>query len=181
MRIIPKKTKVAMEFFKGVEVPDVLVGVLGVAIVISVIFSNLPYRMIIAGGIAVIIGASVVPIDGEKGYMMVYNLLKYFARYRVYEEEPKKKGSPTVKDITPFTGIDGNFIEYGGEYYGIAVSIPDIEFKFYTLSKQNQMIDQVYGSILRTISGTETAALVKIDRPVLFDSYLRTEDRKLDE
>ena len=180
MRIIPKKTKVAMEFFKGVEVPDVLVGILGVAIVISIIFSNLPNRMILAGAIGVIFGASVIPVDGEKGYMMVYNLLKYFARYRLYEEEPKKKGHLSVKDITPFTGIDGNFIEYGGEYYGIAVSIPDIEFRFYTLNKQNQMIDQVYGSILRTISGTETAALVKIDRPVLFDSYLRTEDKKLD-
>ena len=180
MRIIPKKTKVAMEFFKGVEVPDVLVGVLGIAIVISVIFSNIPYRMIIAGTIAVVIAASVIPIDGEKGYMMVYNLLKYFARYRGYEEESKKKGQPTVKDITPFTGIDGNFIEYGGEYFGIVVSIPDIEFKFYTLSKQNQIIDQFYGSILRTISGTETAALIKIDRPVMFDSYLATEDKKLD-
>ena len=180
MRIIPKKTKVAMEFFKGVEVPDVLVGVLGIAIVISVIFSNLPYRMIIAGTIAVIVTASVIPLDDEKGYMMVYNLLKYFARYRGYEEEAKKKGQPTVKDITPFTGIDGNFIEYGGEYYGIVVNIPDIEFKFYTLNRQNQMIDQVYGSILRTISGTETAALIKIDRPVLFDSYLATEDKKLD-
>lgn len=180
MRIIPKKTKVSMEFFKGVEIPDVVVGIIGVAIVLSVIFSNLPYRMFIAGAVAVIFGASVIPIDGEKGYMMVYNLLKYFARFRVYEENPKKKGELSVKDITPFTGIDGNFIEYGGEYYGIAVNIPDIEFRFYTLNKQNQIIDQVYGSILRTISGTETAALVKIDRPVLFDSYLRTEDKKLD-
>ena len=64
MRIIPKKTKVSMEFFKGVEIPDVLVGILGVAIVISVIFSNLPSRMLIAGGIAVLFGASVVPVDG---------------------------------------------------------------------------------------------------------------------
>ena len=75
MRIIPKKTKVSMEFFKGVEIPDVLVGIIGVAIVLSVIFSNLPYRMYVAGAIAVVIGASVVPVDGEKGYMMVYNLL----------------------------------------------------------------------------------------------------------
>lgn len=181
MRIIPKKTKVAMEFFKGVEIPDVLVGAVGVSIVISVIFSNLPYRMGIATGIAVLFGASVVPIDGDKGYMMIYNILKYLARYRNFKREPDKKGQPAVKDITPFTGIDGNFIEYGGEYYGIVVNIPDIEFKFYTLSKQNQMIDQVYGSVLRTISGSESAALIKIDRPILYDSYLETEDRKLDE
>jgi len=179
MRIIPKKTKVAMEFFKGVEVPDVLVGVVGVSIVLSVVFSNLPNRMIIAAAVAVVFGASVVPMDGEKGYMMIYNLLKYLARYRVFKAESTKKGQPTVKDITPFTGVDGNFIEYGGEYYGIAVNIPDIEFKFYTLGKQNQMIDQVFGSVLRTISGTETAALVKVDQPMLYDSYLATEDKKL--
>ena len=92
MRIIPKKTKVSMEFFKGVEIPDVLVGILGVAIVISVVFSNLPNRMVIACGVAVLFGASVIPIDDEKGYMMLYNLLKYFARSRNYEEVSKKKG-----------------------------------------------------------------------------------------
>lgn len=181
MRIIPKKTKVAMEFFKGVEVPDVLVGVVGVSIVISVIFSNLPYRMGIAVVVAVLFGASVIPVDGDKGYMMIYNLLKYLARFRNFKETVDKKGQPTVKDVTPFTGIDGNFIEYGGEYYGIAVNIPDIEFKFYTLSRQNHMIDQVFGSVLRTISGTESAALVKVDQPILYDSYLETEDKKLAE
>ena len=67
MRIIPKKTKVSMEFFKGIEIPDVLVGTVGITIVISVLFSNLPYRMGIALGIAVLFGASIIPIDGDKG------------------------------------------------------------------------------------------------------------------
>lgn len=181
MRIIPKKTKVAMEFFKGVEVPDVFVGIIGITIVISVVFSNLPFRLYIGAAIAVMFGASVVPVEGEKAYMMIYNFLKYLARYRLFQEKPAKKGIPSVKDITPFTGIDGSFIEYNGEYYGIAVNIPDVEFKFYTLQRQNQMIDQVFGSVLRTISGTETAALVKVDRPVLYDTYLETEERKISE
>lgn len=181
MRVIPKKTKVAMEFFKGVEVPDVFVGIIGITIVISVVFSNLPFRLYIGAAIAVLFGASVVPVEGEKAYMMLYNFLKYLARYRLFQEKPAKKGIPKVRDITPFTGIDGSFIEYNGEYYGIAVSIPDVEFKFYTLQRQNQMIDQIFGSVLRTISGTETAALVKIDRPVLYDTYLETEERKITE
>lgn len=181
MRVIPKKTKVAMEFFKGVEVPDVFVGIIGITIVISVVFSNLPFRLYIGAAIAVLFGASVVPVEGEKAYMMLYNFLKYLARYRLFQEKPAKKGIPKVRDITPFTGIDGSFIEYNGEYYGIAVSIPDVEFKFYTLQRQNQMIDQIFGSVLRTISGTETAALVKIDRPVLYDTYIETEERKITE
>ncbi len=181
MRIIPKKTKVAMEFFRGVEVPDVFVGIIGISIVISVVFSNLPFRIWIGGAVAVLFGASVVPVDGEKAYMMLYNSLKYLARYRLFQEKPEKKGVPRVEDITPFTGVDGPFIEYNNEYYGVAVNIPDVEFKFYTLQRQNQMIDQVFGSVLRTISGTETAALVKIDRPVIYDSYLETEERKIKE
>ena len=181
MRIIPKKTKVSMEFFKGIEIPDVLVGTVGISIVISVLFSNLPYRMGIALGIAVLFGASIISIDGDKGYRMIYNVLKFLARYRIFKEEPVKKGGPAIKDITPFTGIDGSFIEYGGEYYGIVVSIPDIEFKFYTESRQNQMIDHIFGSVLRTISGSESASLIKIDRPILYDSYLAAEDRKLAE
>ncbi len=181
MRIIPKKTKVAMEFFKGVEVPDVFVGIIGITIVISVVFSNLPFRLYIGAAVAVLFGASVVPVEGEKAYMMLYNLLKYLARYHVFQKAPDKKGVPRVTDITPFTGIDGPFIEYNGEYYGVAVSIPDVEFKFYTLQRQNQMIDQVFGSVLRTISGTETGALVKIDRPVLYDTYIETEKRKIGE
>ena len=177
----PKKTKVAMEFFRGVEVPDVFVGIIGISIVISVVFSNLPFRIWIGGAVAVLFGASVVPVDGEKAYMMLYNSLKYLARYRLFQEKPEKKGVPRVEDITPFTGVDGPFIEYNNEYYGVAVNIPDVEFKFYTLQRQNQMIDQVFGSVLRTISGTETAALVKIDRPVIYDSYLETEERKIKE
>ncbi len=181
MRIIPKKTKVAMEFFKGVEIPDVFVGIVGLSIVISIVFSNLPFRIYIGGAVAVLFGASVIPVDDEKAYMMVFNFLKYVARHRLFQESPAKKGTPTVADITPFTGVEDQFIQYGGEYYGVAVEIPDVEFKFYTLQRQNQMIDQVFGSVLRTISGTETAALVKIDRPVLYDSYIETEERKIRE
>ncbi|MCD8082312.1 MAG: ATP-binding protein [Clostridiales bacterium] len=219
MRIIPKKTKVAMEFFKGVEIPDVVVGIIGIALVMTIIFSNLPFRLWIALVVAVLFGVSVVPVDGEKAYMMIYNGMKYLARYRLFRdpeglegtEQPAREASvteeeadtgktakkrktgkkkqatkskrkgPTVREIVPFTGIDGNFIEYVKEYSGIAVNIPDVEFRFYSLSRQNQAIDQVFGSILRTISGTESAALIKVDRPVLYDSFLDTEQRKISE
>ena len=66
MRVIPKKTKVAMEFFKGVEVPDVFVGIIGITIVISVVFSNLPFRLYIGAAVAVLFGASVVAVEGGK-------------------------------------------------------------------------------------------------------------------
>ena len=65
MRIIPKKTKVAMEFFKGVEVPDVIVGIIGISIVISVVFSNLPFRFYIGAAVGVLWGVGGAGGRGE--------------------------------------------------------------------------------------------------------------------
>lgn len=230
MRIIPKKTKVSMEFFKGIQTLDVFVAALGLLITISVMFSNLPFRFAIGLVIACVFGVTMVPLDGDKGYMMFYYALRYISREKGYSRgaeektedkktgdheaadkkaEDKKaadkktagkktagkktagkktagkktagKGSDklTVQDITPFTGISDSFIEYKGEYYGMVVQIPDIEMRFFTESRQNQIIDRVYGAVLRTISGSETASLVKLDRPILYDNYIDAEVKKM--
>lgn len=231
MRIIPKETKVRIEFFKGVELMDVLVGAVGVSLAASVFVSNLPYKLWIIMGVVVIFAALILPLDDEKGYMMIYNSVKHLARPKrlvriadqpaeasekaskkkakpakekkakaekpakpVKEKKSKAKAEPAapaaepakaskaagsfvgqmnqqlgqmeqeseaaqgkktsaksgkkdaflrkeeskntegkskrplaVEDITPFTGVDGNFIEYGGKYYGIAVEVPSVE------------------------------------------------------
>ena len=84
MRIIPKKTKVAMEFFKGVELMDVAVGLIGAVIATAVFMSNLPFKLWIIIGVVIIFAALIIPLDGDKGYMMIINVLKYLARYRKF-------------------------------------------------------------------------------------------------
>lgn len=217
MRIIPKKTKVQLEFFKGIGVLDVAVGLLGISLALAFIMSDLNGHWTLGLGTLILFTALIIPVDDEKAYMMVYHAIVYFARYKVFKktkpkddtkavetevkksagevflekigldgifetkgEKKKANGKPTVYDITPFTGIKDNFIEYGKEYYGVVVEIPSVEFRFYTEARQNQVIDKVYGSVLRTVSGTESAAMVKIDRPMIYDSYIESEHRKLD-
>jgi hypothetical protein len=68
-----------------------------------------------------------------------------------------------------------------GEYYGIVIEIPSIEFRFLTESRQDSIIDRSLGSVLRTVTGDGAAALVKIDRPVIYDDFIRSENRKLEE
>lgn len=310
MRIIPKRTKVKIEFFKGIEVLDVIVGGIGAAAAIAVFVSNLPYRIYVMAAIVLLTAGLLMPMDDDnKSYMFIYIFLKHMARYKkfqrrkapaaaapapapaadgkshqksdqkaakksggkngkkaasskkgglfgkksgkapeapageaaeqapeesaadypaqplpeeaydgVFPEEaevseaseqeiappvtlsrssaapakkPAKKSGilpnskpdtePTVEGITPFTGIDGCFIEYGGEYYGIAVSVPSVEFRFLTEMRQNNVIDRMLGGVLRTISGDEAGAFVKIDRPVIYDSFIENEYRKLEE
>lgn len=181
MRIIPKKTRVSMEFFKGIELADILIAGVGITLTLSILLSNLPFRWGGALVLFVISAAAIVPVEDEKGYKSAYHAVKYLISYKTFEKKPDKKGVLTVESITPFTGISGKFIEYGGAYYGLVVEIPSIEFRFFTEIRQDQMIDQVYGSILRTVSESETAAMVKVDRPVLYDSFIKGEEKKMDE
>ena len=178
MRIIPKKTKVETELFKGVSIIDVLVGLFGAFVCIALITSNLPYRWWIAIGVFVVFVFLLMPLDDEKVYMLFVHFLRYFAIPHVFSEK-KKGGSISVEDITPFTGIDDRYICYNKEYYATVIEIPSIEFRFLSEFRQDSIIDHNIGSIIRTITQDQTGAFVKIDRPVIYDEYVSTEFKKI--
>ena len=198
MRVIPKRTKVRLELFKGVEVVDVLVGAAGIGLTISLVFSNLPGKFVLAVILGLFTIAMVVPIDDDKGYLFVLYLIRYLGRKRVFSKrsvreakeraeaqgkkvkaQKKKEGglleklfpatSFDVEDITPFTGIDGEYIKYGDSYSGVVMSVPSVEFRFYSEMRQNSVIDRCFAQILRTCALDEVIDLVKVDRPIIYD------------
>ena len=210
MRVIPKRTNVRMELFRGVEVVDVIVGALGILITLSFVVSNLPGKLIFAGLVLAITVMLVLPFGDDKGYLLVLYALRYLGRPRHFYKrstqdeadsgtgEEKDGGSKnsgkksrktakpkdnalSVEDITPFTGIDGNFIEFGDKYSAVVVNIPSVEFRFYTEFRQDSLIDRVFGGILRTAAEDETINLVKLDQPVIYDEFIMSENKKLEE
>ena len=48
MWLIPGKTKVQTEIFKGVSLADILIGVIAGAVLIFLLLSNLPYKFVIS-------------------------------------------------------------------------------------------------------------------------------------
>lgn len=226
MRIIPKRTKVRMELFKGIELADVLVAGIGLGIASSFLVSNLPFNLPLSIISLIVTAALVVPLDDDKGYMLIYSSLKYLGRHKIFykqsflerEQETKKaaasqpspdvleegdrekkkrrritgraqkkaapkleKSSPLLEKIVPFTGINGNFIEYGKAYSAVVMSIPSVEFRFYTENRQNAVIDRCFGAVLRTASSDEVIDMVKIDRPVIYDDFITSERQKIED
>ena len=86
MRIIPRNTKVATEFFTGVSLSDIIVGAIGLVLIFFVIISNLPYKIGICGGIAAIFVLLLVRIDTEANYMFLLRIVKHFSYYRSYRK-----------------------------------------------------------------------------------------------
>ncbi len=183
MRIIPKKTKVTTELFKGISVIDVIVAMFGALVAIALVTSNIPYAIWIAIGVIVIFVFLLLPMDDEKVYMMFFHFIQHFARPSMVQGKGKKAkaSSINVNDITPFTGIEEQYISYNGEYYATVIEISSIEFRFFSEMRQDSLIDKNLGAVIRTISGEQTGAFVKIDRPVIYDEYIKTEERKIKE
>ncbi|MDR1392094.1 MAG: DUF87 domain-containing protein [Clostridiales bacterium] len=180
MRIIPSKTNVQTQFFKGVGLLDALVGLVGITIASLIFLSNISHKGIYIISVLIFFAILLCTLDDNKTYVLFYNIIKYYARPRIYSKKPEGKES-SIFDIMPFTKICNDVIEYGNKYSAAVFEIPSIEFKFYSERKQNFMIDKMFGSVIRSIAGEQSASLVKIDRPILYDKYMAIELEKIEE
>ena len=86
MRIIPRKTKVATEFFTGVSLGDIVLGAIGILLVFFIIISNLPYKIGICSVIAAIFVLLLIRIDTESNYMFLLRIVKHFSYHRSYRK-----------------------------------------------------------------------------------------------
>ncbi|MBR4607092.1 MAG: DUF87 domain-containing protein [Lachnospiraceae bacterium] len=86
MRLIPGKTKVQIELFKGISLWDVLIGGIGVAMILLVLISSLPFKFVFAIVILIVSGMLLFRLDTEPTYVMVLNMIKHFAYFRRYEK-----------------------------------------------------------------------------------------------
>ena len=93
MRIIPRNTKVATEFFTGVSLSDILVGAIGLLLIFFVIVSNLPYKIGICGTIAMFFILLLVRIDTESNYMFLLRIVKHFSYNRSYRKKKNNEGA----------------------------------------------------------------------------------------
>ena len=309
MRIIPKKTKVSTEFFRGVSLADLLVGFFGVLIMFFVFISSLPWKGWIELGLFFLFALLLARIDEEPNYMFLLQLLRHFSHERRYqkldgvqtpgkkkkkkskkrlkgraaqeaeasdepddpdapdaagEETPPEAGEENstesesesleepqpmtakerraaekarkrlakvekkarkaedkllkskkvseaekapirerrkreaeeryyaaktaeqalhrkdIQKMTKITEIQGGFINYSNEYYGAAIEIPAVEFRFFSPHRRANSIDNALGRVIRSVGAKYAANLVKIERPMVLDEYIKGEYEKID-
>ena len=94
VRLIPGKTKVKLELFKGITIVDVLVALVGLGIAALCAVSSLPYRWIIAIFVMGIFGMLIVRVNDSPIYVFFWHMLRYraFPRrfYRVFDDKALK-------------------------------------------------------------------------------------------
>ncbi len=271
MRIIPGKTKVQIELFRGVSLWDMLVAAIALIMTALIVVSNLPAKLVFLSVHLILSAVLLARFDNEPNYLYLISIIRHFGykrkfkksmddeklfairtkgEYNVYfdelfpeksEEEQTPEESPEerrarkkaekaewkadekllkskkltkeqedaiwlkranqsqtkkqersekrsageewseMKDLSSFTGIKDGYIEFGGQYYGAALEIPCVEFRFFSEYRRSSAIENGVGAVLRMVHPDYSANLVKIERPINYDDYVTNEYEKLDE
>ncbi len=207
MRTIPGNTKVQIELFKGISLTDMALGAISAALFVLIAVSTLPFRWVFALIHLFLWVILLFRVDGEPNYVFVMNMIRHSVmprRYkRLHSDEDLKKifeegyeqfsiddifeadrsgksDEADVADISAFTGISDGYIEYGDKYYGAVIEIPPVAFRFFSQYRRSASIESGVGSILRSVKPDYAMNIVKIERPVRFDSYIDLEYSKLE-
>ena len=181
MRVIPKATKVKIMFFKNVSVIDTLIVLLGLGLEVLIAAASLQIiakiaLMLIVLGLFIIL---FLPFDGERVYKASIKLIRYVFSIKHFSQEFTKSNA-NMRDFIAFKDVKDGFIEYE-KYFGGVIQIDPREFRLLSEYRQDQMIDQYFARVIRTIGDKTTASLIKIDRKLLFTQYLNEEQVKKDE
>ncbi len=178
MRIIPRKTKVKIEFYRNITLIDIIIALVGIGIEALLFFTNFEY-MLKYSLMSIVVGVFVclyLPVEGEKVYELLFNVMRYMISNKKFHKNSKDPKTDMSR-LVPFVGIENGFIDYG-TYFAGAMEISPKEFRLLSEYKQNELIDKVFASVIKSINGKTRASLVKVDRPVILDRYITAEGEK---
>ena len=181
MKYIPRKTKVKMEFFKGITVGDLIyIAICALILVLIVFMQGIEPKLKLYLGIAWVSIAFTLFLhiaDDKRLYQTVGILFRFFAYPRKYAKR-NKHGYRSVKMLMPYENIANEMIDYK-EYYAGVLEIKPIEFGLLNAEKQEYAIKTV-ANALRLLTQTQQASIVKTSKPMLMDDFIYNEDKRYD-
>ena len=188
-RLIPKKTKVKTEFFKGLSIMDAVILLIGMLILALVLLSDFSgtIKLVIALVVIMVVAICMLNVAPEtRTYQMLGDLFKYLFSVKLYKKE-KRATRKSVNALMPYVGIleqdydeknKVGIIDYK-EYFGIVFEMKSIEFYMLSLARQDAYVNTI-DNALKSLSNEQSAAIYKYSRPMVLDKYIYNEIDKKD-
>lgn len=177
-RIIPRKTKVKLEFIRGITGIDLILGVIGAAIAVVLFASNFHGHFWIAGVYTIFFLSIFIKIsDDERLYVTCAYLFRFMAQKKKFSADSKKGKKGDISEMIPFEDIyQDRFINFG-TYYGQVIEITPVLFGLLTEYTQDNVIES-FANALRRLNPDQTCSIIKLNLAMVLDNYIYNENKK---
>ena len=176
-RFIPRRTRVKMQFLKGVTGGDLIWLGIGIAMIFLILTTNLPLNILIAVVIGLIFIIGFIRAEEDS---RVYVSATYWFRFLAVTKKYAKitgGGWKNITDIIPYIGIiEDRFINFG-TYYGMAIEIKPVEFGLLEPMKQDMLISN-FANAMRRLNPSQSASIIRLERGMILDNYIDDEINK---
>jgi len=172
MRIIPKNTKVKMQFYKGIGIGDILLALICLGFIVLALTSNLEHKHIIAVVLLIISVPLFIPVGDKKVYQCIVYVFKFFTSKKKYENS-------NIKSIIPYAKFLDNAIQTKTSGYVGVIQVDPIEFNMLSEYKQNYLIEGMLSNVLKDCGIMQEINIIKLEKPVILDKYIKNEFTKI--
>ena len=167
MRIIPKKIKVRSNVWKCYSMKDIFVALVVFAVVFVLITAELWIPAVILGLIALVM---LMPTGDGIFYTYIFENIKFAVGKKKYMQASSHE-KEKVDAITELKAIKENgILVYKNGCFGRVVKIGQKNFKIEDETQQDIDVEY-FANALKMLEETQSAELVKIDRPVTLDKF----------
>ena len=109
--------------------------------------------------VVVVVVGLFLPFEGQRFYMFFVHCVKYmFSVKRYTKDNPASQAN--IDNFLPFKNVKDGYIEYA-DYYAGVLQIDPREFSLLSEYRQDQIIDDNFGRIIREIADKTKASIVK--------------------
>ena len=179
MRIIPRTTKVKIQFFKNVSILDIIIAFAFLGLIVLLLLSNLGIARFILSAVVLVIAVGIfLPFEGDRFYLFLAHSVKYVFAVKKYSKN-NSKSQTNIDSFMPFKDIQDTFIVYK-DYFAGVLQVDPREFSLLSEYRQDQMIEEHFGKIIREVANKTRASIVKLDRKLSFEAYIADENKKKD-
>lgn len=178
MRLIPKQSKLNSTVWKSFTLIDIIVIFVLFVIAVVIGMSNLIGKWYILLAYVPLCIIVFLPIDDTRAYAEIGHIVKYLFSRKKFSAQSKRAAANVDALIPACTITENGNIDYG-DYVGAVIAVDSIEFGLLSGRQQNERISTL-AAAFNLLGDGESAKLVKVDRPINFDSIAALTYAKLE-
>ena len=178
-RTLPRESKIRISFWRGITVPDLLIGLLGLLIFAIIVSGGGVAKIVFGIFFLCLYCALFFNIGGERGYYLLYFTVRHLVINNVYTKASKPKAN-----IEVLNGVkkERSNIIYCKDGSAIgALRLQPIEFRLLSEAKQNYYIDDLLAGALRSIPKSYEIGIYKQEIPLDMTPHIQNELQRMND